>query len=159
MVETDASNYVFKGILSQYNEDGVLHSVAYFSKKHNSAKCNYEIYDKELMIIIHAFKKWCPEFEGFISSVKVITNYKNLKYFMSIKQLSCHQACWSEFLSHFNYHITYHSDKAEDKSDALICQSGNLLKKGDTSDPHHLYQHQTVLKSHILNLRILKTQC
>ena len=111
------------------------------------------------MIIVCAFEEWCLKLEGFTFSVEVITDHKNLEYFMFIKQLSCCQACWSEFLSCFNYHITYHSDKAGDKPDALICQSGNLFRKGDTSDPHHLYQHQTVLKSHILDPRILETQC
>ncbi len=57
MIEIDASNYVFKDIFSQYDENEILHSVAYFSKKHNSVKCNYEIYDKELMIIVCAFEK------------------------------------------------------------------------------------------------------
>ena len=57
MIETDVLNYVSEGILSQYNEDKVLHSVAYFSKKHNSIKCNYEIYNKKLIIIIHVFEE------------------------------------------------------------------------------------------------------
>lgn len=52
VVETDASDYVSGGVLSQYNEEGILHPVAYFSKKHNPAECNYEIYDKELMAIV-----------------------------------------------------------------------------------------------------------
>ena len=56
IVETDASDYVSAGVLSQYGEDGILHPVAYFSTKHSPAKCNYEIYDKELMAIVRAFK-------------------------------------------------------------------------------------------------------
>ncbi len=88
VIEIDASNYVFKDILFQYNENEILHSVAYFSKKHNSVECNYEIYDKELMIIVCVFKKWWSELEDFIYSVEMITNHKNLEYFMSIKQLS-----------------------------------------------------------------------
>ena len=92
VIEIDASDYVSEGILSQYNENGVLYSVIYFSKKHNSVECNYEIYDKELIIIIYAFKEWCLKLEDFISSVEIITDHKNLKYFMSIKQLSHYQA-------------------------------------------------------------------
>ena len=92
VIKTDISDYVSESILSQYNEDGVLHSVAYFLKKYNSVKCNYKIYDKKLIIIIYAFKEWHSELEGSISSVKVITDYKNLKYFIFIKQLSCYQA-------------------------------------------------------------------
>ncbi len=57
MIEIDALNYVFKDILFQYNENEILYSVTYFSKKHNSIECNYKIYDKELMIIVCAFKK------------------------------------------------------------------------------------------------------
>jgi len=57
VIEINALNYVFKDILSQYNENEILHSVAYFLKKHNSVECNYKIYDKEFMIIFHAFKK------------------------------------------------------------------------------------------------------
>ncbi len=57
VIEINALNYVFKDIFFQYDKNEILHSVAYFSKKHNSVECNYEIYDKELMIIVCAFKK------------------------------------------------------------------------------------------------------
>ncbi len=57
MIEINASNYVFKDILFQYDENEILHSIAYFLKKHNSVECNYEIYDKELIIIVYAFEK------------------------------------------------------------------------------------------------------
>ncbi len=90
VIEINALNYVFKDILFQYDENEVLHSVAYFFKKHNSVECNYEIYNKELMIIVCTFKEWCSELEDFICSVEMIIDHKNLKYFMSIKQLSHH---------------------------------------------------------------------
>jgi len=57
MIEINASNYVFENILSQYDENKILRSIIYFSKKHNSVKCNYEIYNKKLMIIVCTFKK------------------------------------------------------------------------------------------------------
>ena len=57
VIKINISDYVSEGILSQYNENEVLHSVAYFSKKHNSAKCNYKIYNKEFIIIIYVFKE------------------------------------------------------------------------------------------------------
>ena len=92
MVKTDASDYVSGGILLQYDENDVLHPVAYFSKKHSPAECNYEIYNKELMAIVRAFKEWRPELEDSPTSVEVITDHKNLEYFISTKQLSCRQA-------------------------------------------------------------------
>ena len=57
-------------------------------------------------------------------------------------------------MSCFNYRITYRPGKAEGKPDALTCQSGDLSKEKDTQDPRHLHQHQTVLKSHVLDPRI-----
>ncbi len=47
VIEINASNYVFKNILFQYDENEILHSVTYFSKKHNLIECNYEIYNKK----------------------------------------------------------------------------------------------------------------
>ena len=56
VVEADSFNYVTKGILSQYNKDGVLYPIVYFLKRLNLAKYNYEIYNKELLAIIRYFK-------------------------------------------------------------------------------------------------------
>ena len=84
-MKTDASDYISEGILLQYDENDVLHSVTYFFKKHSPAECNYEIYNKELMAIVCIFKEWHPELEGSSTSVKVITDHKNLEYFISIK--------------------------------------------------------------------------
>ncbi len=86
----------------------------------------------------------------------MITNHKNLEYFMSIKQLNHHQAHWSEFLSRFNYHIAYHFNKIDDKLNALTRRSENLFKERNTFDSRHQYQHQTILKIHVLNLNIVK---
>jgi len=61
IIETDTSEYVSAGVLSQRDDEGVLHPVAYYSKKHSPAKCNYDIYDKELIAIIKAMEEWRPE--------------------------------------------------------------------------------------------------
>jgi hypothetical protein len=57
MLETDASDYVSAGVLSQYDDNGILRPVALFSKKRTTAECNYEIYDKELPAIIRCFEE------------------------------------------------------------------------------------------------------
>ena len=38
----------------------------------------------------------------------MISDHKNLEYFMSSKHLSHCQACWSKFLSYFNFKISYY---------------------------------------------------
>ena len=111
------------------------------------------------MAIVRAFEEWRSELEGSTYPINVITDHKNLEYFMFTKQLSRCQAHWSEFLSHFNYHITYCPGKADGKPNALTCRSGDLPKERDTLDSRHQYQHQMVLKSHVLNDKIKKDLC
>ena len=57
IVKTDTFDYVSEKILFQYDDVEILCFIAYFFKKYNSVKCNYEIYNKKLMIIIHIFKE------------------------------------------------------------------------------------------------------
>lgn len=143
IVETDASDYVSAGVLSQYDDNGVLKPVAFFSKKHSTTECNYEIYDKELLAIIRCFEEWRPELEGAPSPIKVITDHKNLEYFTTTKLLNRRQARWSEFLSRFNFKITYRPGKQGAKPDALTRRSEDLPKEGDD---RLLHQSQIMLK-------------
>jgi hypothetical protein len=57
VLEMDASNVVVTGIVSQLDNKGVLHPVAYFLSKHSLAEISYKIYEKELLVIIYTFKK------------------------------------------------------------------------------------------------------
>ena len=116
--------------MSQYH-DGILHPVAYFSKKHSLAECNYEIYDKELMAIVRCFDEWRAELETMEHPIQVLSDYKYLEYFMSTKLLNRCQARWSEYLSRFNFKIVYRPGKASTKQDALTSRFGDLLKEGD----------------------------
>jgi transposase InsO family protein len=145
LVETDASDYVSAGILSQRDDDGVLHPVAYFSKKHSPAECNYEIYDKELMAIVRCFEEWRAELEGSSHVIEVLSDHKNLEYFMSTKLLSRRQARWSEFLSRFNFRISYRTGRLSTKPDALTRRSKDLPNDDDERKEH---MHQVVLKPH-----------
>ena len=92
ILETDASDYVSAGVLSQYGDDSILRPVAFFSKKHSMTECNYEIYDKELLAIVRCFEEWRPELEGTSSPIKVITDHRNLEYFTTTKLLNRRQA-------------------------------------------------------------------
>jgi hypothetical protein len=42
------------------------------------AETNYDIYDKELLVIIIALQEWRVYLKDFKYSVKVFTDYKNL---------------------------------------------------------------------------------
>ena len=57
IVKTDFFNYINSGNFFQLGEDRLLYLVTFFLKNLNSAKCNYKIYDKELLAIIQYFKQ------------------------------------------------------------------------------------------------------
>ena len=84
-VESDSSDSVTGEVLSQSDSQGVLHSVIYFSTCMSSAECNYDIYNKELLAIIHIFEEWRSKLEGATEQIQVITDYKNLEYFIITK--------------------------------------------------------------------------
>lgn len=143
VIESDASDFVTGRVMSQYDKSGILRPVAYVSKKHSPAECNYEIYDKKLMAIIRCFETWRPELEGSAFPIHVLSDHKNLEYFMTTNTLSRRQARWSEYLSRFNFKIVYQPGKMNGKADALTCRSGDLPSE---EDEQILQQSRIVLK-------------
>ena len=144
-VETDFSDFVTVKVLSQIH-NGVLRPVAFFSKKMSPVECNYMIYNKELLAIVKSFEMWRPELTSVDQSVKMYTDHKNLKHFMTIKQLNRWQTCWAEFLSEFNFKISYKPEKQGEKPDILTRQSQDLSK--DIEDLRQQHQFQTLLQDH-----------
>ena len=86
-VETDASDFVVAGVLSQKHGE-VLRPVTYFSKKMTLAECNYMIYDKKLLAIVKSFESWRPKLASVNKPVKVLINHQNLEHLMTTKQLN-----------------------------------------------------------------------
>lgn len=50
--EMDALDHVSTGVLLQHDDRGILHPVVFYSNTHSPGECNYEIYDKELLVVI-----------------------------------------------------------------------------------------------------------
>ncbi|SLM33609.1 gag polymerase env [Lasallia pustulata] len=86
--DTYSSDHVNAGVLSQYDDDKVLHPVAFYSKNMVPAECNYKIYDKELLAIICCLKHWRPELEATELPVEIFTDHKALEHFMTSKELT-----------------------------------------------------------------------
>src|SRR6266705_123515 len=144
VVETDASDYVSAGVLSQPNDNGVLRPVAFFSKKHSPAECNYEIYDKELLAIVRSFEEWRPHLIGAVQPIRVLTDHKNLEYFATKRQLNQRQVRWSGFMAQFPWYAEYQPGRLGGKPDALTRRSGDL-PRGE-GDERLAQRVQTLLK-------------
>ena len=83
------------------------------------------------MTIICCFEASRPEFERSPFLIHLLSDYKNLEYFMTTKTLSCRQARWSKYRSRFNFKIVYQLGKMNRKADALTHQSVDLLTDED----------------------------
>ncbi len=87
ILKTDFLNYVNNKVLSQYDDENILHSMIFYSKNMILAECNYEIYDKKLLIIICCLKHWHLKLKCTNILIKIFIDHLNLKYFMIIKEL------------------------------------------------------------------------
>lgn len=58
ILETDASDFAVGELLLQDQYNVNEHPVGYFYKKLNSAQRNYDIYDKETVVIIESLDHW-----------------------------------------------------------------------------------------------------
>lgn len=131
IIETVAFDYVSAGVLLQHYDEGVIHPMAYISKTHSPVEYNCDIYNTELMVIIDALEAWRRECEGACHPLQLLTDYKNVEYWLMNKLLNWRQVQWSECLSHFDYRIVYRPEKSNRKADALMRRSGDLPEWGD----------------------------
>jgi len=123
ILKIDALNYVKDEILSQYNDEEVLHSMIFYSKSMIFAEINYHIYDKKLLVIIQCFKHWRLKLKCTELLIQMFIDHQTLKIFMKNKQLSWWQVNYLNILSKFNFQIIFRSGKINTKVNALIKMS------------------------------------
>jgi len=70
-VEVDASDFATGGVLSMKCEDKRWRPVAYISKSLNEAERNYEIHNKEMLVIIRCLEAWKHFLEGAKSRFEI----------------------------------------------------------------------------------------
>ena len=101
-VEADSSDYATGAVLSQ-EQDGRWHPIAFLSRSLSDTECNYDIFDKEMLVIIRALEEWRHHLQGAKEPFEIWTDHQNLKYFTTMKKLNRRQARWALFLSEFNF--------------------------------------------------------
>src|SRR5260370_19127913 len=132
-VEMDTSDHAIAGILSVTTQDKAIHQVAFFSHSLQGVEKNYDTHDKELLAVFKAFKNWRHFLEGSAKVIDMVTDQKNLEYFMSSKKLLWRQARWAEFLAQFNMKVHFRLGRLGSKLDALMCR-WDVYTEGDNPD-------------------------
>ena len=134
-IEADSFNFVSGAILSQQLPgEEKWHLVAFYSKFLSPVEWNYEIYDKEMLAIIHALEEWRHFLEGARYPVEIWIDHKNLEYFMTAKKLNCHQARWFLYLACFNFRLIHCPGCSMRKPDALSQKPDHGKRASDNKD-------------------------
>ena len=102
--------------------------MAYFLRKISLAEQNYDIYNKELLVVVNALEQWRQYTESY-SELTIYTNYKNLLSFTTIKALNRRQVRWLELLGQYKFKILYTLRKDNRRADALSRRSDYIATK------------------------------
>lgn len=112
VVETDASGVGIGAVLMQEG-----HPIAFINKVLFPKYQSLLVYEKELLAILLAVKKWyhylqCRKFV-------IMTDHQSLKYLLEQKLTTPTQQAWMAKLMHFDYEIMYKRGVENSAADAL----------------------------------------
>ncbi len=142
ILKINALNYVKDEILSQYDDENVLHLIVFYSKSIIFAEINYYIYNKKLLVIIQCFKHWRLKLKCTKLLIQIFIYHQTLKIFMKNKQLTRCQVNYLNILFKFNFQIIFQLDKINTKVDALIRMLiANIFESAQRIKDHY----QTIL--------------
>ena len=108
VVESDTSKWTTGGVLRPQDDNRDWYPCSFISHSFNQMERNYEIYNCELLGIVHALKTWCHYLQGSQFPTVILLDHKNLTYFWTAQKLNHRQAHWSLFLSEFNLKFVRH---------------------------------------------------
>ncbi|KAI3356799.1 hypothetical protein L3Q82_003457 [Scortum barcoo] len=90
-----------------------------FSPDNSSAKANYDVGNRELLVVKLALEEWWHWLEGSTQPFVVWTDHKNLTDIQMAKRLNSRQARWALFFNRFDFTLTYRPGFRNIKPDAL----------------------------------------
>ena len=112
IVECDASGNGIGAVLMQDERP-----IAFESRPIKGKFLNKAIYEKEMLAILHALKKWRPYLMG--RHFKVKTDHDSLKYFLEQRLSSEEQQKWVTKMLGYDFEIIYKKGKQNVVADAL----------------------------------------
>jgi transposase InsO family protein len=120
-VYTDASDYGIGGEIRQPTDEKNKNwePVLFYSRKLTSAEMNYTTADKEMLAIVQMMKKYQHYLRDTKYPVVVKTDHRNLRTFMTKKDLNARQARWAEELTKYDFVIEYVKGSENKIADAL----------------------------------------
>ena len=106
LLETDASKEGLGAVLSQKQEDGRFHPVAYGSRVLSTHKKNYHLTKLEFLALKWAVMEHFKEYLLY-QPFLVKTNNNPLTYIMSTPNLDATGHCWVSALAKYDFRLEY----------------------------------------------------
>ena len=127
-MEINISDYITGRVLSIQYTNGRWRLVAYLSKLLSETEQNYEIHDKEILVVIKELEVQRHLLESTKFKFEVQIDHKNLEYFMKMQKLNWRQARQTLYLSGFDFTLKYvlrvKMEKADELSKRLDLKAG-----------------------------------
>ena len=93
--------------------------ITFISKSLSNTEQNYEIHDKEMLVVVRCLEVWKHFLEGAVIKFEIWIDHKNLKYFIKVQKLNRRQARWALYLSRFNFMLKHVPGSKMGKADSL----------------------------------------
>ena len=116
-LQTDASNRGVAAVLSQTDDDGNDHPVAYFSRKLLPREEKYSTVEKECL----AIKLGTTAFKAYLlgTHFTIQTDHRSLEWLDRLKGNNARLTRWSLYLQQFDFVVRYRPGKAHANADSL----------------------------------------
>ena len=84
-----------------------------------------------MLAIIICLKEWRAYLEGAQHTISILTDHKNLEYFVTTKQLNRRQVRWAQLLANYDFVVKYRPGVQNGKADALSRRSDHVSNQLD----------------------------
>lgn len=121
---TDASDKAIGAVLSQKDNSGTEHPVAYASRVLQPPELNYSTIEKELLAIVWSTHHFKPYLYG--TKFQLQTDHKPLKWIFTMKNGNTRIMKWIWRLQEFEFEINHINGKTNKVADLLSRQNENL---------------------------------
>lgn len=105
IIETDSSDFGCGGVLLQRDERGVLHPLAFESKKFSTAERSYPAQERELLGVLHCLRTWRCFMDG--TDYVVYTDHNPLQYLRSQTKPTPRLVRWLSEIETYDPKIMY----------------------------------------------------
>ena len=125
--------------MSQTDDVGEEHPVAYYSRKLLPRETRYAAVEKECLAVVEGIRHFRVYLEG--TPFMVQTDHRSLKYLHKMKDSTGRLARWSLFLQPYSFTIHHRAGKNNGNADGLsrvLSEAVVALDEGEMSGIHPL---------------------